>query len=145
MIHDTWYIYSIHINADIFIRPLSVLSPPSWATNMSRLFLPNYLAPRLFFCWYLPKAAPRESPFFCNTHPDFVRELASSAVDRIFMPGDCVVNEGHRLWTEWDGWFGSKSKFPGGEKIKAPMGLVQFWKGGWNDEKNAGANLKYRI
>ena len=36
----------------------------------------------------------QESPFFCNTHPDFVRELASSAVDRIFMPGDCVVNEG---------------------------------------------------
>eukprot|EP00435_Cladocopium_sp_Y103_P005408 s1401_g1.t2 len=36
----------------------------------------------------------QESPFFCNTHPDFVRELANSAVDRIFMPGDLVVNEG---------------------------------------------------
>ena len=75
-----------------------------------------------------------------------MRELASSAVDRIFMPGDCVVNEGHRPWTEWeDGWFGSKSKFPGGKKIKAPMGLVQFWKGDEMMRKSAGANLKYRI
>lgn len=81
--------------------------------------------------WYLPKTAPRESPFFCNTHPDFVRELASSAVDRIFMPGDCVVNEGHRPWTREDGWFGSNSKFPGG---KLPWAWYNL-EGGWNDEK----------
>ncbi|CAJ1419536.1 unnamed protein product [Effrenium voratum] len=36
----------------------------------------------------------QSSPFFANTNPDFVAELASSAVDRIFMPGDLVVNEG---------------------------------------------------
>ncbi|CAK9075520.1 cGMP-dependent protein kinase (PbPKG) [Durusdinium trenchii] len=36
----------------------------------------------------------QNSPFFNNTHPDFVIELANSAVDRIFMPGDLVVNEG---------------------------------------------------
>jgi len=36
----------------------------------------------------------QNSPFFCNTNPDFVIELAGAAVDRIFMPGDLVVNEG---------------------------------------------------
>jgi len=90
--------------------------------------------------WYLPKTAPRESPFFCNTHPDFVRELASSAVDRIFMPGDCVVNEGHRPWTREDGldqipnFQGGSSHHPG-----------TIWKGDEMMRKNAGADLKYRI
>eukprot|EP00439_Symbiodinium_sp_Y106_P048465 s1922_g6.t1 len=36
----------------------------------------------------------QNSPFFANTNPDFVMELANAAVDRIFMPGDLVVNEG---------------------------------------------------
>lgn len=68
--------------------------------------------------------SPRESPFFCNTHPDFVRELASSAVDRIFMPGDCVVNEGPM----GGGWIALHlDKFPG-EKIKLPW-PGPIWKG----------------
>ena len=44
--------------------------------------------------WYGLSLVSRTSPFFCNTQPDFVIELANSAVDRIFMPGDLVVTEG---------------------------------------------------
>eukprot|EP00930_Biecheleria_cincta_P028446 TRINITY_DN19858_c0_g1_i1.p1 TRINITY_DN19858_c0_g1~~TRINITY_DN19858_c0_g1_i1.p1 ORF type:complete len:1144 (-),score=190.83 TRINITY_DN19858_c0_g1_i1:157-3198(-) len=36
----------------------------------------------------------QKSPFFCNTHPDFIEELGKAAIDRIFMPGDFIVFEG---------------------------------------------------
>lgn len=36
----------------------------------------------------------QKSPFFSNTHPDFVQELGKAAIDRIFMPGDFIVFEG---------------------------------------------------
>jgi len=38
----------------------------------------------------------RSSPLFAETNPAFVSELSAAAVDRIYMPGDIIIEEGQR-------------------------------------------------
>ena len=124
-----------------FVRPLSVLSP-SWATNMSRLFSPNYLPPGHFLLLVASKNWRRGSHRFsatlirtsCENWP-LLRWIVSLCRAIAWSMKATVLGRGRMVGLD------QIPNFQGGSS----HGPGTIWKGDEMMRKNAGADLKYRI
>merc|ERR1719258_813104 len=59
-----------------------------WVLRRSGCLLPVHIGIEPFL------RVMKASPLFATTSPDFVEELSHAAIDRIYMPGDLIIEQG---------------------------------------------------